>query len=103
MRQQFYTDECGVVESFPEALTDSDCIDLMDAYRYVPDDLEESEALEFFDAHPVEAFEAWVCGLPSTMFCEVSRSLAILRDAIVRYHAEKDGSAVTVRDVLLSL
>lgn len=75
-----------------------------DEIRYVPTDMEEAEALAFFDQSPVEAFEAWVCDLGDRDFWEVARALATLRQTVVRYNAERadHDPVVAVRDILES-
>jgi hypothetical protein len=81
------------VESFP-AWTDM--------VRYVPSEMEEQEALDFFDAHPVEAFEAWVSDLDDRSFQSISDALRVLRSAIIRFHAEQD-ARINMIDILAEI
>ena len=61
-----------------------------DLIAFVPSDMDQAEGIDFFDSHPIDAFEAWVQDLDDTSFCEISRALTTLRSAIVRSHAEKN-------------
>jgi hypothetical protein len=75
--------------------------------RYIPTDMEEEEALDFFDNHPIEAFEAWVSDLDDRSFQSISDALRVLRSAIIRFHAEQDATMETLRinmiDILAEL
>lgn len=63
---------------------------------------DQAEAAVLFGTDPVEAFQDFVCDLDDQAFCEVTRAIRTLREAVTRYHAEKSehDPVVTVQDIL---